>query len=432
MTLRNTARSYGSMAKTFHWLTALLIITIIPVGLVANDLAHDIRDSAIATTSSDLIRVFFLFSLHKTLGVVIFLVALARILWAMTQPKPGLLNADNRVESFAAETVHWLLYGSLVLVPLTGWIGHAATSGFAPIRWPFGQDLPFVPKDPDLAATFAGLHGVLEKVLVVALILHIAGALKHHFVDRDTTLRRMLPGGTGGTGAAIPPAHRHSLLPPIAALALWGGAIAAGLATGAIAPLLNRPSGQAAQTTPSTEASVEPAAKPATKSTAETLANWQVTDGTLGLSITQMGDTVDGSFADWSANITFDETAGPGPVGTVDVTIAISSLSLGALTAQAVGADFLDAKTFPEAHFTADITRTETGFIATGPLVIHGTSLPVSLPFTLTIDADTARMSGQMSVARLDFAVGTTTPDAGTLGLDVDITINLTARRDAE
>jgi len=212
MPLTNTTRSYGSVAKSFHWLIALLILTIIPIGLIANDMAQDIRNPEIASTVQDFTRTFLLFSIHKTLGVAIFLVALARILWAITQPRPGLLNSNNRIEALAARTVHWLLYGSLLLVPLAGWIEHAATSGFAPIRWPFGQDLPFVPKDQDIANTFAWIHVMLGRVLGAALFLHIAGALKHHFIDRDATLRRMLP---GRSDAPAPPAHRRHLLPPL-------------------------------------------------------------------------------------------------------------------------------------------------------------------------------------------------------------------------
>ena len=363
MPLSNTKRSYGSVTKTFHWLTALLILAIIPLGVIANDLAQEIRDPSIASTPDDFTRAFLLFSLHKTLGVTIFFVALARIAWAFTQPKPGLLNAENRVEAFLAETVHWLLYGSLVLVPLAGWIDHAATTGYAPIRWPFGQSLPFVPKDANLAATFAGLHVTLQRVLIITLGLHIAGALKHHFVDRDTTLRRMLP---GASQSPTPPTHRFNPLPPLAALVLFGAAIAIGSALGTIAPY-----SQTAAAAPELD---------------EVASDWQVEDGTLALSIIQLGNTVSGEFTDWRAGITFDETAGPGTVGHVEVAIAISSLSLGNVAAQAMGPDFFDADFFPDASFSGDIIRTETGYLATGPLVIRDTSLPVSLPFDLILD----------------------------------------------
>lgn len=407
--------SYGRIAKTFHWLTALLILTIIPVGLIANGMAHDIRNPDIASTSADMIRTFTLFSLHKTLGVVIFFLALARIFWAITHPKPGLLNADNRLEAFLAETVHWLLYGSLLLVPLTGWIHHAATVGFAPIQWPFGQSLPFVPKDEVIATTFAGLHMVLERVLVIALFLHIAGALKHHFIDHDATLRRMLP---GSKDMPTPPEQHHSLLPPVAALVLWGVAIAIGSAIGVLG-------------TPQDKSTANTAAPTAvTQETANTTSSdWQVSEGTLGLAIMQLGNTVTGQFTDWSANITFDETVLSGPAGHVDVTIAIASLELASVAQQAMGPDFFNVETFPTASFAGEITRTDTGYVATGPLTIRDTSLPVTLPFDLILDGDTAQMVGTLPLKRLDFGIGSAMADETSLGFGVDITVTLTATR---
>ena len=125
MALANTSQRYGSVTKTFHWLTALLILSLIGLGLFAEDLPYQ--------TDAELARKAWFFSLHKTLGVLAFFVALMRILWAVSQPKPGLLNADKPMESFLAELVHWLLYGSLVIVPLSGWIGHAAASPSAQI-----------------------------------------------------------------------------------------------------------------------------------------------------------------------------------------------------------------------------------------------------------------------------------------------------------
>ena len=96
MALNNTDRAYGGVTKTFHWLTALLIFTAFPLGILAHDAPFD--------TSDELTRKALLFSLHKTVGVMAFLTALLRILWALTQTRPGLLNADHRLEAFAAET----------------------------------------------------------------------------------------------------------------------------------------------------------------------------------------------------------------------------------------------------------------------------------------------------------------------------------------
>ncbi|MEM8538184.1 MAG: cytochrome b, partial [Pseudomonadota bacterium] len=231
---RNSDRSYGAVTKTFHWLTALLILSAIPLGIVANDIAHALKNPDIATSEADLTRAVLLFSLHKTIGVAAFFVALARIAWALSQPKPGLLNGDKPLESLAAEIVHWLLYGSLVMVPLSGWIHHAATTGFAPIWWPFGQSLPFVPKDDAIAEIFGGLHMTLTWIMIVSLGLHIAGALKHHVIDKDVTLRRMLPGRLPtGLARALPSARQPRHAPAlVGAVLIWAITLTGGAALG--------------------------------------------------------------------------------------------------------------------------------------------------------------------------------------------------------
>ncbi|QBF32288.1 cytochrome b/b6 domain-containing protein [Thalassococcus sp. S3] len=397
MSLTNTHTTYGAVTKTFHWLTALLILTAIPLGIVANNLPYE--------TSEELARKAWLFSFHKTVGITAFFVALARIAWAIAQPRPGLLNGDKKVESLLAETVHWLLYGSLLLVPLSGWIHHAATTGFAPIWWPFGQDLPFIPKDDGIASTFAGLHMVFERVLVVAIALHAAGALKHHFIDKDFTLLRMLP---NRRQAPNPPAHTRSSLPLGAAIVLWGAALGIGGTLGVY----------------DSHAAIAPVAE-----LEEVQSDWQVEDGTLGITVTQLGSQVEGTFADWTAAITFAERDDPGPAGSVDVTVAIGSLTLGSVTGQALGPDFFDVERFPTATFTAEISRTEDGYVANGPLAIRDASVPVSLPFTLVIAEDgTATMSGNLTLNRIDFGIGASSqPDEANVGFGVDVNVALTA-----
>lgn len=402
----NTFSSYGSVTKTFHWLTALLIFTAFPLGYFANDLAQAIYDPNIPTTEDDITRAARLFSLHKTLGVAVFFVALARILWALTQTKPGLLNADNRPEAFAAETVHWLLYGSLVLAPLTGWIHHAAAEGFAPILWPFGQNLPLVPKSQHLAEFTASLHWLFVWTLGGALVLHIAGALKHHVIDKDSTLRRMLP---GSVQAPEPPAQHHSKTPALAALVVWGAVLVGGWGIGAFSHH-SYAQGEAAEL-------------------AEVQSDWQVQEGTLGLTINQLGSPVTGSFQDWTAAIAFDEPAEPGLAGSVEVTISIPSLSLGTVSDQAMGADFFDSAQYPTALFKADLFKTETGYEARGPLTIRDKSLDVVLPFTLDLQGDTATVSGELELNRMDFDVGTSQPTEASLGFAVTVSVELTATR---
>jgi len=399
MALTNTAQSYGGIAKTFHWLTALLILTLIPLGWYANQLPYE--------TDAQLAQKAWLFSLHKTLGVTAFFVALARILWAVVQPKPGLLNSEKKLESFAAELVHWLLYGALVIVPLSGWISHAAAAGFAPIWWPFGQGLPLVPKSVGVEHFFSALHWTATKVLVVALLLHIVGALKHHFVDRDSTLRRMLPGS--GAVAHIPPQH-HSARPLLSAIAVW--LLAIGIGAG-----LARNSEK------------EPIADVALE---EVISDWTVQEGTIELTVTQFGSAVTGSFAEWTSAITFDETIPVGEVGSVTTTIAIPSLTLGSVTQQAMGADFFDAATYATAIYDGIIRHGPDGYESVGNLRIKDKSVPLTLPFNLALDGDEAEMRADITLDRRDFGIGDNVGDEASLAFAVQVAIRLTAVRDAQ
>ena len=99
MHLTNTTANYGLIARSFHWLMALLILSMIPLGKWAN-LAPFTNDAEFALK-------FMLFSIHKTLGVTLFGLALLRILWALWQPKPGALHPERRAENLLAAVTHW-------------------------------------------------------------------------------------------------------------------------------------------------------------------------------------------------------------------------------------------------------------------------------------------------------------------------------------
>ncbi|MCF6443501.1 cytochrome b/b6 domain-containing protein [Nereida sp. MMG025] len=405
MAIANTATRYGSVARFFHWTIAIGIFTVIPLGVIAHNLSLGIKAG---TASSETIQLTAtLFSLHKTIGLVIFFTALARIFWAVTQPKPAPLARHKGWEHTLSAVVHWLLYGSLVLVPLTGWIHHASTSGFAPIWWPFGQSLPFVAQTAQVAEVTANLHLLFERVMVIALALHIAGALKHHFVDRDDTLRRM-----AGGACLEPTTQPHGRALPLAgALGVWVIALGIGGAAGLYS------TSEAAQVDALEQATGE----------------WQVVDGTIGLTITQFGSQVDGAFADWTADIAFTPPSTPDgadATGRVTTTINIPSLQLGSVTDQALGPDFFDADTFPTATYEGTITGgDDETYMATGTLTIRDQSMPVSFPFTMTLEGDTATMSGTVRLNRMDFNIGASMADESSLLFGVDVQIALTATR---
>lgn len=394
MALTNTAAGYGSITKIFHWLTALLIFTAFPLGILAHDAPYD--------TSDELTRKALLFSLHKTVGILAFAIALLRILWALTQRRPGLLNSENRLEALAAETAHWVLYGCMLLVPLTGWIHHAASEGFAPIWWPFGQSLPLVPKDAVVSAIFGSIHTTLTPVLALTIVAHIGGAIKHAVIDKDQTLRRMLP---GANTAPTPAPHKSGPLPFLIAFGIWALAMTIGVLDAPKEP---------------TQLGAE---------LAEVNSEWTVQDGELAITIRQFGSDVRGSFADWTADISFDEIAENGRHGTADVTISIGSLSLGTVTQQAMGPDFFNATEFPTARFIGDLVFDDEAHVAQGVLMLKGVELPVTFPFDLLIEGDSATVNASFPLDRMSFGIGQSMPDESSLGFGVTVEIAFTASR---
>lgn len=390
MAARNTPSSYGSVARALHWLVAGLILLSWPLGQWAAGLPHD-TGAALAFKAQ-------MFSVHKTLGIAAFAAGLVRIGWALSQPHPAPVTAGRRLEVWLAALVHWALYAALLLVPLSGWVHHAASEGFAPILWPLGQGLPLVPKSLAVAAASGAAHVVFTKVLLVSVILHVAGALKHALLDRDGTLMRMVAGrAAGGAGGARP---RGAAL---AGLAVW--AVAAGVALAVVAP--------------------QPEAAPVPAASAPA-GNWAVPEGTLAIAVRQMGTAVQGSFARWTAEIAFDPAAADNRVA---VTVDVASLTLGSVSAQATGPEFLNAAAHPQARFAAAIRRAGEGWAAEGTLSLNGAEVPLVLPFTLEIDGDTARMTGSATLDRRDFGIGAAYPDEKTVGFAVEISVALTAVR---
>lgn len=399
MPTRNTQTSFGTVTRSLHWLTALVILTAMPLGLIANDLSTGPESIALKAQ---------LFSLHKTLGIVAFGLGVARILWAFSQPRPVPLHPDRRLETHLAEAVHWLLYLSLVIVPLSGWVHHAAVDGFAPILWPFGQGLPFVPKSETVASLAAMAHWLFTKVLAAAILLHVLGALKHHVMDRDATLRRMV---RGVSAPAVAAPHRARLAPLVLALGIYG-------AGAAVAVTLTAP-----------PAPPTPATSTALQTQVATSGNWQVQTGSLGFRVTQMGAPVEGSFAGWTAEITFDDSVIDGPAGRVEVVVDLASVSLGSVTEQVKGAEFFDVAAHPTARFSADLIAGPSGPVATGSLQLRGAERAVTLPFTLQITGDSAEMTGRLTLDRRDFGIGAGYSDEATVGFAVEIIVTLTATR---
>jgi len=300
-----------------------------------------------------------------------------------------------------AEIVHWLLYISLVIVPLSGWLHHAADTGFAPIYWPFGDSLPFVPKSEAVSAFFSGWHFVFTKILALSIFLHVAGAIKHHVIDKDATLRRMLP-GVPALPAGIESHHPKG--PILGAIVIYLIAMGAGSFIGL--------QGKHSDTDAAELAAVS--------------SDWQVQSGELGLTVKQFGSDVSGAFKEWTAEIAYDEET---KTGDLVVTVSIGSLDLGGVTGQALGADYLNAAMFGTATYTAKIEANDTGHIAKGALTLHGVEAPLDIPFTLSIVDGVATASGAVTIDRRSHDIGAVQATENNLGFNVGVSFDLTAAK---
>ncbi|MEO9826538.1 MAG: cytochrome b [Paracoccaceae bacterium] len=191
----NTKTTFGSVSKLLHWFGALLIFAMIALGIWAVQYPLE--------TPEQMAAKWELFALHKTVGVCAFGLSVLRLISMVFQTKPLPLKYHGAREVFGARTVHWLLTFLMILVPLAGWVRHASLPGFAPLYLPFGDSLPFIPADQNLSEIASMTHFGFIILLLSAVALHVAGALKHHLIDRDNTLKRMLPGqGTAQVQAA--------------------------------------------------------------------------------------------------------------------------------------------------------------------------------------------------------------------------------------
>lgn len=172
---------YSTGAIILHWAIAIAVIV---NWRIAENAEHASR-AARAEIMAD----------HMATGVLILLLTLARLTWRLTHPQPPFSQSLKRWEATLARTVHFVFYVLLVGLPLIGWIGNSLEDG--PIDM-FGLfQVPALPlgHDRHLGHEILEVHGTLGTVMIYLIGLHILGALKHHFFDKNGELYRMLPFG---------------------------------------------------------------------------------------------------------------------------------------------------------------------------------------------------------------------------------------------
>jgi cytochrome b561 len=170
---------YTRVAIWLHWLIAVLVLYNLTSGLLVDVTPEWLH----------------LFGWHKAAGISILFLSFARLAWRLTH-RPPPLPAMPRWQIGAAHALHWTFYALIILMPLSGWIASSASEKRYPLTF-FGLfDLPYLPvaqgkHNADLPFAF---HTYAGYTMAALALVHIAAALKHHFVDRDRTLVRMMPG----------------------------------------------------------------------------------------------------------------------------------------------------------------------------------------------------------------------------------------------
>lgn len=171
--LKNSTENYGSVAKFFHWTVALLILSTLILG--------------------SLMKGKFLVNIHQIIGLTIFTLATLRLLWKLINKSPRLPDTISLFNKIAARTVQGLMYVCMFGMPLTGW-SMSMAYGLIPHIGSFTFSMPGIPIDQTLGDNLKLIHNTMAIVLTCLVGLHIMGALKHHFIDKDhRILNSMLP-----------------------------------------------------------------------------------------------------------------------------------------------------------------------------------------------------------------------------------------------
>ena len=397
------AARYATLTIVIHWLIAALLAFEVALGLNM----EDARGSA----------KFSVFQLHKSVGITILLLVLLRIVWRFYRRPPPLTAAGW--ERALAKIVHAAFYLLLLALPISGWIVVSTSKIVVPTLLYETIPWPHVPGLATLAAgakqawnhTAAFVHDNLVTLLYGLVALHVAGALKHHFIDRDGDMARIAPGVR--TGSWSDPRLLAIGLMAVGTVALgltWGVGRGKPVAPPSPASILQpvKPSAEPTTEISAAESSAAPEAEASAVGKTE-VSSWAIQRGSsLGFRTTYSGDAVVGSFAKFEGDIVFDPDALE--QSKVTITVDTGSVASGDSSRDETlkGDDFFAIGANRTAVFRAERFR-KTGpdrYIAQGTLRMKGMTAPLSISFSLKIVGDEATMRGSATIDRLAYKIG--------------------------
>ncbi|WP_303719240.1 YceI family protein [Brevundimonas naejangsanensis] len=408
---------YSAVAISLHWLIAVAILSMIPMGWWMSDAIVEPDTQALA---------YRVFQIHKSIGFLILALTVLRIVWRLTHPVPSLPGAMKGWEQFAARATHAAFYALMLALPLTGWVyvstGWAvvtdtplavATSWFGLFTIPH---LPFIEHASETARRATawmamGAHSKLAWGAIVLVALHVGAALKHQFFERDGVLSQMipvLPHGDDAHGVAPEPTPAIRWAERMAGVAF---VVVIGVAFGLAAKPAPKAEGQAVASAP--------AAAPATDApvTPGTAAAWTVDKAasTIQFTGTHTGKAFTGRFEQWDAQVWFDPADLAGSKAVVTVQTGTARTGDATQEGSLPGAEWFDTSTYPTARFEATAFKALGGnrYEATGTLRIKTTTVPVVLPFTFDEANGTATVAGKLELDRTALNMGMMSDAAG-------------------
>jgi cytochrome b561 len=179
MQLGNSAERWGPVSKLFHWSIVVLIIAQFILAAAAEDLPDGIEKLVILAR-------------HKSVGLTILVLAVARLGWRLSSPGPKASPDWPKWQRSAASMSHGLLYLLIFLQPLSGWL-MSSSKNYPVSFWGWFQLPDLIAPSEAAFDLFHELHEVLATAIIVVAVVHTAAALYHHFLLKDDVLRRMLP-----------------------------------------------------------------------------------------------------------------------------------------------------------------------------------------------------------------------------------------------
>ncbi|GGD97658.1 cytochrome b561 [Aureimonas endophytica] len=393
-------RGYNAGAMLLHWTIALAILFQLVLGFAMMRL--DILPDGLR---------FPLFQWHKTVGLLVLALTLARIAWRVFNPPPAHAPMST-VETGLAHLVHFLFYVLMLAVPLSGWLLVSVSPTAIPTLLAMSATLPWphlplpvgwVGEAPERYASLA--HAWLAYSTAGLLVLHVAGAAKHSMIDRVPSFSRMLPAG-----------HLHRQSTALVAIPLAVALVAVFLG-GGVAIGQSEAHGPAGS-----GAGLAASAGPS---------GWAIDKAasTLRYEVEFSGKTVGGTIGAWNAAILFDPK-NPA-AGSAKVTVDAASIAIDDpfVASNVPGPDGFDVAAHPTVSLALDrFEAAGAGFVGHGTLTVKDKTVPVDVPFTFAEENGKAHVAGKAVLDRL--ALGLGTGNDGTaqwLGKDVTVILDLLA-----